>query len=229
MTGRMLDEKLGKLQFWLMLVSFNLTFFPMHIVGTEGMPRRIYTYEAGMGWEIWNLIETIGTFLLAFSVLMFIYNVFKSLRNGAVASNDPWDAATLEWTIPSPPPSYNFLHTPVVTSRRPLWDAKYPHAAGDDHGPASKPSPVRYEYTDENTPGAKDIHMPSMTFSPMVLAGGLTIASLGFIYINQAILGLPTRVAALGFIAIGAVMVFVAIRGWVIDSRKDSPYMGHHH
>jgi len=229
MTGRMMDEGIGKVQFWLTLISFNLTFFPMHIVGTEGMPRRIYTYEAGMGWEIWNLIETIGTFLLAFAVLLFIYNVAKSLRNGEPASNDPWDASTLEWAIPSPPPSYNFLNLPVVNSRRPLWDAKYPHAAGDDHhGAPSKPSQVRYEYTTEDSPGAKDIHMPSLTFMPMILSGGLTIASLGFIYINQAILGLPTRVASYVFIAIGIAMVFYAIRGWVVDSRRDSPYLGHH-
>jgi cytochrome c oxidase subunit 1 len=230
MTGRLLNERVGKIQFWLMMISFNITFFPMHIVGTEGMPRRIYTYEAGMGWDMWNFIETVGTFLLAFSILIFIYNVLSSLRNGEVASNDPWDAATLEWTIPSPPPSYNFLHIPVVNSRRPLWDAKYPHAAGDDHhGPSSAPSQVRYEYTDEETEGAKDIHMPSLTFSPMIFSGGLTVAALGFIYINKDILGLPTRVAALGFILIGIVMVSIAIRGWIVDSRKDSPYLGQHH
>ncbi|MFN7471592.1 MAG: cytochrome c oxidase subunit I [Roseiflexaceae bacterium] len=228
-TGRMLDDKLGKIQFWLMMVSFNLTFFPMHIAGTEGMPRRIYTYEAGMGWEIWNQIETVGTFLLALSVLMFLYNAIKSIRSGERASNDPWDASTLEWMIPSPPPSYNFLHVPTVTSRRPLWDAKYPHAVGDEHGGHSKPSNVRYEYTDENTPGAKDIHMPTLTFSPMWLSGGLTIAALGFIYINKEILGLPEGIAALGFIAIGIVMVFVGIRAWVVDSRRDSPYMSSHH
>jgi cytochrome c oxidase subunit 1 len=230
MTGRMLNERIGKIQFWIMLISFNITFFPMHIVGTEGMPRRIYTYEAGMGWDLWNFIETVGTFFLAFSILVFIYNVLSSLRNGEVASNDPWDAATLEWTIPSPPPSYNFLHIPVVNSRRPLWDAKYPHAAGDDHhGESSAPSQVRYEYTNEETAGSKEIHMPSMTFSPMILSGGLTIAALGFVYINKDILGLPTRVAALGFILIGIVMVAIAIRGWIVDSRKDSPYLGQHH
>jgi hypothetical protein len=88
---------------------------------------------------------------------------------------------------------------------------------------------VRYEYTDEETAGSKEIHMPSMTFSPMIFSGGLTIAALGFIYINKDILGLPTRVAALGFILIGIVMVSIAIRGWIVDSRKDSPYLGQHH
>ncbi|MEY2844649.1 MAG: hypothetical protein RL076_195 [Chloroflexota bacterium] len=229
MTGRMLDEKLGKAQFWLMLISMNVTFFPMHILGTEGMPRRIYTYESGMGWEMWNFIETIGTFFLAFSVLMFIYNVLVSLRSGEVASNDPWDAATLEWVVPSPPPSYNFLHIPHVTSRRPLWDAKYPHTTADDHhGEKSAPSQIRYEYSHEDSPGAKEIHMPTLTFMPMVLSAGLTVAALGFIYINQAILGLPIRTASYVFVAIGIVMVFYAIRGWVLDSRRDSPYLGHH-
>jgi cytochrome c oxidase subunit 1 len=229
MTGRLLNEKLGKVQFWLMLISMNVTFFPMHFLGTEGMPRRIYTYESGMGWEMWNFIETIGTFFLAFSVLLFIYNVLVSLRSGEVASNDPWDAATLEWVVPSPPPSYNFLHIPQVTSRRPLWDAKYPHTSADDHhGEKSAPSQIRYEYSHEDSPGAKDIHMPTLTYMPMVLSSGLTVAALGFIYINQAILGLPMRVASYVFIAIGFVMVFYAIRGWVLDSRRDSPYLGHH-
>ena len=135
MTGRMLSERLGKWHFWLMLIAFNITFFPMHILGTEGMPRRYYTYEAGMGWDLWNLIETIGAFAMAFSILIFIWNVLISLRAGQLAGADPWDAATLEWSTSSPPPVYNFARIPTIYSRRPLWDTKYPelemaHAPG---------------------------------------------------------------------------------------------------
>ena len=101
-TGRMLSESVGKLNFWMMLVGFNLTFAPMHILGLNGMPRRTYRYDAGLGWDFWNLIATIGAFLIAASVVVFIYNLVKSKRSGAPAGNDPWDGRTLEWSISSP-------------------------------------------------------------------------------------------------------------------------------
>lgn len=122
-TGRMFDEKLGKLHFWLMLIGFNITFFPMHFLGLQGMPRRIATYDPGRGWEAGNLIATIGAFILAFSVLIFIINVVK-LRQGAPAGDDPWEGNTLEWSVASPPPEYNFLEIPTVESDRPLFDAR---------------------------------------------------------------------------------------------------------
>jgi heme/copper-type cytochrome/quinol oxidase subunit 1 len=123
-TGRMFDDKLGKLHFLLMLIGFNVTFFPMHHLGLLGMPRRIATYAAGRGWETGNLIATIGAFLLAFSVLIFILNVLK-LRNGQPAGDDPWEGNTLEWSTASPPPEYNFREIPVVESERPLFDARW--------------------------------------------------------------------------------------------------------
>lgn len=123
MLGRMFDEKLGKLHFWLMMIGFNVTFFPMHFLGLLGMPRRIATYAPGRGWEAGNLIATIGAFLLAASVLVFIYNCIK-LRNGERAGNDPWEGNTLEWSTTSPPPEYNFLEIPTVESDRPLFDAR---------------------------------------------------------------------------------------------------------
>jgi cytochrome c oxidase subunit 1 len=128
-TGRRLQEGLGKWHFWLMFIGMNLVFMPMHILGIEGMPRRIYTYGAGRGWEIWNFIETIGALIIAVSVLIFIVNFFASLRKEATNEADPWDGFTLEWKTASPPPVYNFAEIPSVRSRRPLWDEKNPDLA----------------------------------------------------------------------------------------------------
>jgi cytochrome c oxidase subunit 1 len=126
MTGRMYDETLAKWHFWLFLIGFHLTFDFMHIPGILGMPRRIYTYEPGRGWEIWNLIVTIGVFFQALGILVFVFNLLRSLAKGEPAGSDPWDAWTLEWSASSPPPEYNFAKIPVVRSRRPLWDIKHP-------------------------------------------------------------------------------------------------------
>jgi len=126
MSGRMYNETLAKWHFWLFIIGFHLTFDFMHIPGLLGMPRRIYTYEPGRGWEIWNLIVTIGAFFQAAGILVFVINLLWSLRKGEPAGNDPWDAWTLEWSTSSPPPDYDFAVTPVVRSRRPLWDLKHP-------------------------------------------------------------------------------------------------------
>jgi cytochrome c oxidase subunit I len=126
MSGRMYNETLGKWHFWLFIIGFHLTFDFMHIPGILGMPRRIYTYEPGRGWETWNSIVTIGAFFQAAGILVFVVNLLWSLRKGEPAGNDPWDAWTLEWSTSSPPPDYNFAATPVVRSRRPLWDLKHP-------------------------------------------------------------------------------------------------------
>jgi cytochrome c oxidase subunit I len=125
-SGRMYNETLAKWHFWLFIIGFHLTFDFMHIPGLLGMPRRIYTYEPGRGWEIWNLIVTIGAFFQVAGILVFVINLLWSLRKGEPAGNDPWDAWTLEWSTSSPPPDYDFAVTPVVRSRRPLWDLKHP-------------------------------------------------------------------------------------------------------
>ena len=126
MSGRMYNEVLGKLHFWLFVIGFHLTFDFMHIPGLLGMPRRIYTYEPGRGWETWNLISTVGTIFQGIAVLIFVWNLARSCFAGKIAGNDPWDAWTLEWSTSSPPPEYNFAQIPVVSSRRPLWDLKHP-------------------------------------------------------------------------------------------------------
>jgi cytochrome c oxidase subunit 1 len=123
-TGRMLDETLGKWNFWLFFVGFNVTFFPMHYLGLIGMPRRVYTYPTGLGWDIWNLIATLGAYVIGVSVLIFIVNVVRSLRNGALAGDNPWHAPSLEWATSSPPPSYNFAAIPCVESAVPLWSSR---------------------------------------------------------------------------------------------------------
>jgi cytochrome c oxidase subunit 1 len=129
MTGKLLNERLGQIQFWLMLIGVNLTFFPMHILGILGMPRRIYTYPGNLGWNEMNLLATIGAFIIAIAILIFLWNFIITLRSGEPAGDDPWDAFTLEWDTTSPPKPYNFLVLPVVRSRRPFYDKKNPETA----------------------------------------------------------------------------------------------------
>jgi cytochrome c oxidase subunit 1/cytochrome c oxidase subunit I+III len=130
-TGRLMDDRLGKWSFWTMFIGFNVGFFPMHILGLMGMPRRIYTYPDGMGWGAINMLVTIGAYVFAFGVLLFLVNVFKSMRKGAPASANPWDAPSLEWATASPPPPYNFAVIPTVASRYPLWEDRMDRHAGN--------------------------------------------------------------------------------------------------
>jgi cytochrome c oxidase subunit I+III len=122
LTGRMLNERLATVSFWLFFIGFNLTFFPMHISGLLGMPRRIYTYQPGLSWDVWNLLSTIGAFTLSGGILGTVVNAIWSRRAGEVAGPDPWGANTLEWATSSPPPDYNFASIPVVHSVDPNWD-----------------------------------------------------------------------------------------------------------
>jgi len=128
-TGRMLGERLGRWHFWLFFLGVNLTFFPMHQLGLDGMPRRVYTYLTETGWGSLNLVASAGAALIAVSVAIFLVNLAVSLRAGAPAGDDPWGADTLEWATTSPPPPYNFAFIPVVDSRAPLWQVPGPLAA----------------------------------------------------------------------------------------------------
>jgi cytochrome c oxidase subunit 1 len=125
-TGKMLSETIGKWHFWLLVIGFHLTFDPQHILGILGMPRRVYTYAPGRGWEPWNMISSIGAAIQFIAIACFAWNVIRALIKGERAGDDPWDAWTLEWTTTSPPPEYNYETDPEVRSSRPLWDLKHP-------------------------------------------------------------------------------------------------------
>ena len=178
--GKVLDERLGKLHFWLMLIGFNVTFFPMHFLGLIGMPRRIYTYAPDLGWNFWNAVATVGAFIIALSFVVFMVNVAKTTRSGAPAPADPWDARTLEWTISSPPPVYNFATLPTVHDRDDFWIAKY----GDGHGtPPRKAAPAAHV-------DPKSIHMPPPSYWPLLLAAAIAFTISGLlISMYQVILG----------------------------------------
>ncbi|MCS5635476.1 MAG: cytochrome c oxidase subunit I [Myxococcota bacterium] len=133
MTGRMLSEKIGRWHFWLFFLGFHLTFTTMHVQGLLGMPRRIYTYPAERGWEIWNAITSAGAALQGLGVACFVLALVMAFRRPSWAGPDPWNAWTLEWSTTSPPPAYNFLDLPEVRSRRPLWDLKHPHDPDWEH------------------------------------------------------------------------------------------------
>jgi len=129
-TGRMMGDRLGKVAFVLVFAGFHLTFMTMHFTGLLGMPRRVYTYPSGLGWDVLNMVSTIGAFIMAFGVLVFLANLVASLRSGAIAGENPWGAASLEWATTSPPRPYNFAHIPAVTSNTPLWEESLPVFSG---------------------------------------------------------------------------------------------------
>ena len=207
MTGRMMSERLGKLSFWMMFIFFNVAFFPMHIVGLLGMPRRVATYLPGLGWDNLNLIETIGGCMFGLGTAVTLFNFFWSRRHGEPAPANPWHADSLEWSVPSPPPEYNFAATPIVTSRHPLWEER-PLPVSDSH----TTSEARALAID----GAADRDMaestvfdaqpegpwpvPPDTYLPFFVAVGLAIV----------FVGLLMRVTLIGWagVVIGLVSVF---------------------
>jgi cytochrome c oxidase subunit I len=204
-TGRLLDERIGKISFWLVFVGFNLTFFPMHIAGLMGMPRRVYTYPADMGWGIYNLLSTIGALVLTLGVLTIGANVLLALLRGRLAGSDPWGGNTLEWTTSSPPPAYNFAVIPVVSGRDPAWDER---ARAADRRRLERGELVFAEghETVATTPLAADlqgpIEMPEESWWPIALAASLALVFVGLI-------------ASLDLLAVGGgVLVAASLAGW---------------
>ena len=222
----MLSDRLGKWHFWLMLLGFNLTFAPFHILGLQGMPRRIYRYPSGRGWDFWNFIATIGSFIIALSVLVFIINIIKT-RKAAPAGEDPWDARTLEWLTANPPPEYNFAEIPIVTSRDELWHRKYTEDEHDRPVPRAVPEvesePARLETSDiaeleapadevaleEHEEGEAHeephIHMPTPSYYPLLASLGLPVIAYGLMY------------KAWPVSLIGGLITLASIYGWALE------------
>jgi cytochrome c oxidase subunit I+III len=204
LTGRLLSERAGKWNFWLFFIGFNLTFFPMHILGLEGMPRRVYTYAADTGWASLNLLATVGAVIIATSVVLFVLNVITSLRRGAPAGANPWDGATLEWATPSPPPCYGFADLIHVGSRQPLKVTPLAYVTG---------LPTRFRASlVTSLPDARPDHIttdPSPTIWPLWTALSVTVLFVGSIFTPWALVW-------------GAVPVTIAIIGWFWPSERET-------
>jgi cytochrome c oxidase subunit I len=203
--GYFLDDKWGKWQFWLTIIGLNLTFGPMHIVGLQGMSRRVHSYRAGYGYDLWNMVMTIGAYIIALSVLLMIVNMVRSHRNRHLQpapGPDPWDARSLEWSIPSPVPEHNFDDTPVVTELDDWWHRKY---AEDDDGVVRKVAePEEIAMVGD----ASRAHLPSPSYFPIVLAAGLPLIGYGLIF-NLALAAVGGAVTLAGFV------------GWALEPADD--------
>jgi len=203
--GHFLGERLGKVHFWLTLIGFNLTFGPMHILGLQGMSRRIPTYRAGWGFELWNMVSTIGAFVLAVAMIVFAVNIVQSYRkraNQVPPGPDPWDARSLEWSIPSPVPEHNFDDDPVVTQLDDWWHRKY---AEDENGRVVKVNePEEIAMVGD---GSRS-HLPSPSYWPFVLSAGLPLIGYGLIF-------------HLAIAAVGVAVVLAAIVGWALEPVDD--------
>ncbi|CAN5901305.1 hypothetical protein BH23ACT8_BH23ACT8_13200 [soil metagenome] len=208
-TGRLLDERLGRWNFWLLFVGVNVAFFPMHIVGLMGMPRRIYTYDAGLGWETYNLISTIGVLIIVPGIAVFVWNVIRGYRSGEEAGANPWGGDSLEWAVPSPPAEHGWSVLPIVRSRHPLWDTDELHA-GDErlerfvHGLSQWPlrwrAAVIVGTADARPQEVFRVANPSLW--PLVAACGVVL-----IFLSELV---KLRWGA----AVGALVIVVAAIGW---------------
>jgi cytochrome c oxidase subunit 1 len=210
--GFKLSEKIGAWHFWLTIVGMNLTFGPMHIVGLQGQPRRTYTYERGYGLELWNLVETIGAFIIALGLLVFFFNIrssYKAYRVGGRIPEpaDPWDARSLEWITPNPTPHHNFDDIPIVTHQDELWHRKY---AEDDAG---RPVPIASS-AEVVQSGDQHPHLPGQSYWPITLAFGLPVIGYGLIF-------------NLALALVGGAIVLTAIYGWVMEPAFEHHAGGH--
>jgi cytochrome c oxidase subunit 1 len=217
-TGRLFNETLGKWHFWLFFIGMNITFFPMHYVGLNGMPRRIYTYAEGFGWEGLNLLSTLGYFIIFIGVVVFIVNFFRSVRSGEEAGNDPWDAPGVEWSISSPPPAYNFARIPRIVGRDHYWIVK--RRAEAEGQPITGPEP----HVDPRT-----IHMPSPSYWPIVVSFGLAWLAAGLL------IPFPLDYIKYPISIIGGIITILGVIGWSNEppaAESHEPHHGveaHHH
>ena len=197
MTGRFLNETWGKVHFWLFFLGMNITFFPMHFAGMNGMPRRIYTYGSEYGWDFMNLISSLGYIVLFAGAVLFLVIFIQSVRNGKPSGHDPWDAPTLEWSISSPPPPYNFAEIPQVQGRDHYWIVKR-RAEAEGH-PLTEPE----AHVDPST-----IHMPSPSYWPLVIALG--IAGIG----GGLLIEFPWPYIKFPLSFVGGFIAFFGVIGW---------------
>jgi cytochrome c oxidase subunit 1 len=202
--GRRLSDAAGKVQFWILLVGFNLAFGPMHVLGLQGMIRREYTYPETLGLTFWNQVSTVGAFLIALAVLMFIVNVVRTqIKPREAAVEDPWDARTIEWMTSSPPPPHNFDEIPTVHSLDEFWHRKY---VEDERTGTLVPAQAGAAEPDETSDdaGHGSIHLPSPSYWPLVSAIGLPIIGYGVLY-------------SWWLVGLGSVVVLVGIFGWALE------------
>ena len=209
MFGKKLDERLGKIHFWLWFIGFNLTFFPMHLSGLLGQPRRTYVLpsELGKAVENYNLASTIGAFVIALSVLVWLVNVVKTARSDELCEADPWDARTLEWMTPNPVPHYNWPEIPTVTHRDEFWHRKY--AENEQGVPVAIPAGASTDHVethyDEHDDGHGHIHMPDPSYWPLVMALGALPLAYGTLYKVWPVM------------LLGALWMLVGVNGWIIE------------
>jgi cytochrome c oxidase subunit 1 len=219
--GRLLDERIGKIHFAIMLIGFNLAFFPMHLLGLQGMPRRQATYGEGMGWDLNNLLSSVGAFLVGASFLVFIYNVVRS-RTNVTSDPDPWDARTLEWATASPPPAHNFDIEPTVTHLDEWWHRKYAededgklHRRTDVQLLGSTTAPTALDPEGDAVKETSEIHLPSPSYWPIVVALSLPVIAFGVIY-------------SYWLAGVGVFMLLGAVYGWGLEPSVD-PGSAHGH
>jgi len=210
MTGKLLNERLGRWNFWTLFIGFNLGFLPMHLSGLWGMPRRVYTYADGMGWNTLNMITSIGSFVFAIGVALLIVNVLKSLKSGAPAGNNPWDAPTLEWATTSPPPPYNFPVIPTVASRHPLWEEQLGDAVRSsiDRGMLLDEGKETIGTTALDAVPNMILEMPEDSYAPFLLTVGLSVLFVGML------------VKLFTIIWIGVAVTAVALLFWMWPRRQ---------